>query len=1126
MPTTLNSADRRVIAAAIVISGVCLAIGVKYFSHAFPEAAIEFRVNRDDSVPVAQDFLAQRGWNISGYRHAAQFDFDDNAKTYLERSQGLVRMNTLSHGPIRLWRWSHRWFKPQSIEEFRVDVSPQGQVVGFEHVLPEAAAGANLDPAAARAKAEQFLTAAMGHSLADLEFVDSTSEKRPARTDHTFTWKQKKVNLGEGSLRVEAEVDGDQVTGYREFVKIPEGWTRSYEKLRSRNTAANVVDGVPWLLLCIAGLAFLVSRLRQRDVPLRLSLAFGLTAAVLFFLGQLNAFSQAEFDYRTTDSYSSFVSLYFLQNLVVALAYGAAIFLLVASTEPMYRQAYPGFLSIRRYFCWQGLRSRSFFLANVVGITLTFFFFAYQTVFYLAANKLGAWAPAEVPFTDLLNTRFPWIMVLFIGFFPAVSEEIQFRAFAIPFVGKYLRSRVAAVVLPAFIWGFLHSSYPNQPFFIRGIEVGVGGIIIGLVMLRFGILATLIWHYSVDALYTAFLLLRSPNHYLMVSGGLAAGIMLVPLIVALVAYWRSGTFSQEEPLLNAAEPAPTPLPEPAATPEAPVVYQPLSRSRLTLAVVLAVIFLGLALVPVYRFGRGIALHQSPREVERFADKFLRERHVNPADYRRVAWISNNVDASALHYLAERQSLEAADKTYRQATRLALWHVRYYRPLQKEEYWVFVDPVSGEIFGFRHSVEESAPGAYLPPEQARALAEQAVREHGYRMDDFELQNQEAIKRPAREDYDLVWQAKAGDPRNVGDAHYRLEVEIAGDQVVGFSRSFKLPEEWQRAQEARSLANTVLLGISILTVLAVVAAGLILFVNLVRSGDIAWKRSAKWGAVIAGLDLAGALLNLPLDYRGYDTSISLTVFRLEMAAGVIVTPLLVGLVAWPLLGAALSIYPEAWNVFCGAARRIWRRDAAVGLAVALAATVGLARVDALLTNHFHAYVPIKDELFSTAFSSPVPALAILIGAVSGALIFAGVAALAIFIIRAGWKSRSWWLWGLAALVLISLGPSHVHSLAAFGVGWLMAFLPLLVAGVLTGLFLRHNILAYLLILFTLQVAEPVVELCSQGNALFLENGVVLALLSVAVLVWAFWTPAGPELAPTLPTAPGASVPASGE
>ena len=80
--------------------------------------------------------------------------------------------------------------------------------------------------------------------LCDLDFVETQTEKRPARTDHDFAWKQKNVDLGEGSYRLEVEVDGDQVGGYREFVKVPEQWTRGYERLRSRNDAAQLVNQV------------------------------------------------------------------------------------------------------------------------------------------------------------------------------------------------------------------------------------------------------------------------------------------------------------------------------------------------------------------------------------------------------------------------------------------------------------------------------------------------------------------------------------------------------------------------------------------------------------------------------------------------------------------------------------------------------------------------------------------------------------------------------------------------------------------------------------------------------------------------------------------------------------------
>jgi membrane protease YdiL (CAAX protease family) len=1100
MPTTLNSSDRRVILTAVVVAGISLALGVKYFSRVFPEASIEFRVNRDDSTPIAIDYLAHRAVSLNGYQHAAVFDFDDDAKVYLERTQGLARMNKLARGPVHLWRWSHRWFKPQQKEEFRVDVSPMGEVVGFSHELPESAAGANLDSAAARAIAKTFLEGAMNRDLPGLEFVESSSEKRPARTDYSFTWKQKNVSLGDGSLRVEVEVDGDKVCEYREYVKIPDEWSRDYKKLRARNEAANMVDEVPWILLSIGGLILLIRRVRQRDVPVRLSLAFGLTASLLYFLGQLNEFSQAQFGYSTTDSYSSFASGYVVESLLSALGIGAFIFLLLASTEPLYRESYPQFISLRRYFSWRGLRSRQFFIANVVGISMTFFFFAYQSIFYLVANKLGAWAPADVPFSDLLNTRFPWVMVLFIGFFPAVSEEIQFRAFAIPFLRKYLKMGPFAVVLAAFMWGFLHSAYPNQPFFIRGLEVGFGGIIVGFIMLRFGIMATMIWHYSVDALYTAFLLLRSPNHYLMISGGIAAGIMLVPLAASLVAYVKTGTFSDEENLLNANEKKAEPLPEPAAAPhEATIAYQPLSSSRLLLAGIFTAIFIAIALIHTYRLGEGISLHQSPKEAVQIAENYLKQQKIDPAPYRHVAWIQDNLDTSAMHYLAERKSLQQADNIYRQATKPALWAVRFYRPLQKEEYTVYVDPVSSQVFTMVHTLDEDAPGPSLTPGQARAIADQAVRDHGYSLDGFELQSSDANKRKAREDYTIVYQAKSGDPRNVGDAHYRLQVEIAGDQVTGFTRSFKLPEDWERAQEGRTLANNALLGVLILTLMALVGAFLVVFINLVRAGTMQWKESSKFAALLAVIVFFATLNGIGLTFQKYDTALPLDQWNLRIAIGVVVVPLLEGLLAWLLVGSAISVYPNIQKLFATSARRVWRRDALVALVVSLAAGAALMKADSLLANLFHAYTQFGDELVPASLATTLPAAGMFLSVVNRTLLLGSAAAVAISIVVAGWQKKAWWLWVIVALLLASLGPMDAHSAAEFGAGWIEKFLPLAVAIAIVVLFLRDNILAYVVVLIGVEAAEGLLELFSQHAKFYWQNGVALGLLAAIALLW---------------------------
>src|SRR5439155_491742 len=136
------------------------------------------------------------------------------------------------------------------------------------------------------------------------------SNQRPARTDHTFIWKQKSVNLGDGSLRVEAGVDGDQIASYSEYVKVPEQWSRDYEKMRSRNNMAQVVDEVLWIALSVAMAVVLILRLVRRaglprglpapDFPPPLLLLAGAALAVVLH-GQRGGDRADVFLFRLSD---------------------------------------------------------------------------------------------------------------------------------------------------------------------------------------------------------------------------------------------------------------------------------------------------------------------------------------------------------------------------------------------------------------------------------------------------------------------------------------------------------------------------------------------------------------------------------------------------------------------------------------------------------------------------------------------------------------------------------------------------------------------------------------------------------------------------------------------------------
>src|SRR5262249_14800346 len=151
---------------------------------------------------------------------------------------------------------------------------------------------------------------------------------------------------------------------------------------------------------------------------------------------------------------------------------------------------------------------------------------------------------------------FPWISGVAIGLLASMNEEFTFRLFAIPFFTRYTRSRWIAVIVPAFLWGFLHSNYPQEPAYIRGIEVGLIGIVAGFVMLRWGILATLIWHYTVDASLVGLFLVRSDNLYFKISGVIVGLAAAAPLLFSLASYLKRGEFEAVEDLENGAEPQP------------------------------------------------------------------------------------------------------------------------------------------------------------------------------------------------------------------------------------------------------------------------------------------------------------------------------------------------------------------------------------------------------------------------------------------------------------------------------------------------------------------------------------------------------------------------------------------
>src|SRR5712671_5468821 len=635
----LTGSDKRALFLWVAAGILGILFAQKYFFRAFPEASINFHVSREEALARAQKFVTGLGENVSGYRSAVAFDVDDDAKTYLERGLGLQQANQIMSSDVHVWFWNVRFFKPQQEEEFRVRVSPAGQIVGYVHKTEESRAGPSLDRAAAETAAQIYLTSKLGMDLKAWDVLpeEANSKKKPNRLDWEFTWEKYGFRAKDAPYRLQVSLQGDRVDGSEEFLKVPEAWQRSFARLRSGNDTLALVFLVPYVGLLVIAVWLAIRFTRLGQTSWRGAILLGFIVAALLFLQNLNDWPHWASSYDTNQPYGNFIAIKLTLALLISVLTALTVALVLPSAEPLYRASQPERMRLPRAFTLRGLRSKEFFSAAVVGVSMAAAHIGYVVAFYVVASWFGAWAPQELNFDDSVNTAFPWISGAAIGMYASTNEEFTFRLFAIPFFKRITGSRWIAVIVPAFLWSFLHSNYPQEPAYIRGIEIGLVGIVAGIVMLRWGILATLIWHYTVDASLVGLLLMRSNNLYFKVSGAVVAAAALAPLAFAAISYLSRAGFEPDEDLLNQA----APVPEISLAPAREVVstgvlarrYQALSSGMLAFLAMCLVVGGAVAwkLKPEL-IGDYLKLSLNARSARARADAIFQERGLKPESY--------------------------------------------------------------------------------------------------------------------------------------------------------------------------------------------------------------------------------------------------------------------------------------------------------------------------------------------------------------------------------------------------------------------------------------------------------------------------------------------------------------
>jgi len=883
--------NRTIILGFAILAVLSLTFGILNYHKALPEIGIDFKVSRAEALQNAREFMASRRYEIEGFKEHIQFSYAEDSKIYLERELGVERFASLAEDSLDVWHWTVRFFKPLQKLEYRVMLDPKGRPVAFRRDVPESLPGPTLDTLAAQMLAEAFISGPMALNLDKWQLIETGVQDRPARRDYIFTYELKDFKAKEATYRLETIVQGAEVSGFRRFLREPEDWWRGWEKQRSQNELFQTLAQVAAFLTFIGILFYFVKHIKQNQIHWRMAFGLGGALAVAHLIMELNSIPLSLGDYQTTQAYSSFLMVSLLNSFLAALGQGVMLALLIGAGEWLYRQDYPAKLSLAGFFTKRGMKSQEFFQATVMGYLLCAFDVGLVVAIYMLGSKVGFWSPADIKYDETVSTVLPWIYPLAISLGASLLEEFWFRLFGISLFKRLTKSTALAIIIPAFIWGFLHSSYPQQPGFARGLEVGIVGIIAGVVMLRFGIWATLVYHYLFDAVMIGLFLFRSHDVYFWASGLIVCGFLLAPAVFAGIIYLRKRKFEEVEDLLNRNVLQPkedrlahyqTPAPEHEAA-----ALQPQAPFQGKMALVIGVIGIALTFIPGPReFGDNFTLAISREEAIENAKQDVQSIYgVQPDNYQigvmeidtDSSFVTGGASEYVMSYLKRYGTLDDAERIVNSSDgpyKFA-WGIRFQREYDPTEFNSVV-PMEGRKITTYLQIADSLAGADLSADSARGLATAAFEKGEPEAAKFHLIEEKPIKRPNRRDWLFTWETV--EPI-LKEAHYRRNVTIKGDIVTLGNRWVKVPEEWERSENELNLETTLINVIVIISLIVMSGWILVKFGKVIKKGEVIWRDGFLPAVLVFIASLVAMWNNSPTFWADYESSKPISNYFIE-------------------------------------------------------------------------------------------------------------------------------------------------------------------------------------------------------------------------------------------------------
>ncbi len=848
----------------------------------FPSASIDLKVPKSQIQRLSDKWAQDLGYQTKGSIKSTEFSYDNEAKTFLESELSLEEANTLMKERIPVWFWSTRFCKEFQQEYIYVYLRPDGKLHHFYHWIENDRTVPTIPKDEALTLARNFVETKGGVSLSGWKMVIDQSITQLHRTDYSFVWEDQSAEWKGARIRTSTYVSGNVVTRFYHYLYEPETWERKFDTMRSYNRLLQNVASFFSLLISIASAFIFLWAFVAKQIHWRFALTCGGLMALLALLDSLNEFEISVANYGPEGSFQAYLISLAMNTLfkVVGSFFGTAI--LFGTAEVAYRLFFRRHVAMESLFTIRALRSPQIIAALIVGYCAFGISLLWQMSYYLIGKKLGVWCPLEITNYQVLSAYVPAFSSIMIGIIAATNEEFTYRIIGLSLVQRLVRKFWIANLIQAMIWGFMHSGYPQQPPYARGVELTIAGLFYGWVLKRYGILACLIAHYLFDAMWGVVPLLTSPLPALQLSAVIAVIPFALLILFALWLIRKQGVFTDSRSISNAATRS-----KKATAPDKKLLaeiiafhYKPLSvKVRVALGVLAIVLVIVSFTYHETKIGtQAHPLTISHNQAIRLAQKHLQTHHYNLSGRKISAYLTSGM-SSNLQYVYEKVGFKKTNQLALTVGTPYLWSVRFFRPMDPEEYRVMVDD-RGRIVGCELYEAEDTPGAKLPEQKAKELAEDFVIALCPEFAPIKFESAAEHKRKNRIDYTFTFSAPNF---RVAEANHKAVATVVGDTVSGFSNYWDIPSAWLWKKEKRTTQDEVSQNIKSI-LYGVIGLLLLWFVyGVFRTGAIHWRPAIIGSALMSAFLIPEILNSWPQMNWYYQTTIPWTTFTTNKVLG---------------------------------------------------------------------------------------------------------------------------------------------------------------------------------------------------------------------------------------------------